>query len=967
MTTQTSDQLRQENERLQQEVDDLRRRLEEAEETLDAIRTGEVDAVLVQGDSEAVFTLESADRPYRLLVEQMTEGAATLTVEGVILYCNRRFADLLKRPIHTLIGQLLGAFITPASRPAVEALLHTGQADPAQGEVELLRADGQPVPVYLGVSPLREGAIGLCLMVTDLTQHRHYQELQRTQQALRQSEEQLRVVFEQTTGGIAQTDLTGRFTLVNDRYCQIVGRSREQLLSLRMQDLTHPDDLHRNLDLFQQLVEGEGQPFVIEKRYLRPDGSPVWVNNSVSLIRDLHGKPKQVVAVTLDITDRKHAEQSLHAALDAMPQIVWSARPDGYLDYYNERWYEYTGFPRGQFGQAGWEPVLHPDDVERCVKTYFDCIREGRPYQIEHRFKDRKTGGYRWFLGRALPVRDEAGRIVRWIGTCTDIDDTKRAEERLRLLWEAATMLLTTDNPDAMLRDLFAKIGPRLALDCYLHYGVTDTGDALRLESCLGIPESASRALARLEIDQTICDTAASQRQPMHVIHVQQSDDPPVQLLRSLGIRVFTWSPLLSAGRLLGTLSFASRTRDQFDAEEQTFLETLCHYITLAYERFGLLNELKEADRRKDEFLATLAHELRNPLAPVRNAVQVIRLKGSEEPEVRWSRDVIDRQVAHLTRLVDDLLDITRITRDKLELRKERVELTEVIKAAVETSRPLIEQRGHELTVSLPPEPVYLSADLVRLAQVFMNLLTNAAKYTERGGRVWLTAKRQEGEILVQVKDTGVGIPAEKLPRLFELFFQVDPSLERAQGGLGIGLSLVRRLVELHGGTVKAQSAGLGEGSEFTVHLPILAQQPAPAPQPATGEAEKKAISSQRILVVDDIQDSADLLAMLLRLLGNTVEIVHDGLNAVEMAERFLPDVVLLDIGLPKLNGYDACRRIREHPWGQSMVLIALSGWGGEEDVRRAKEAGFDAHLVKPVDPDALQKVLATLKPRPFV
>jgi signal transduction histidine kinase len=357
---------------------------------------------------------------------------------------------------------------------------------------------------------------------------------------------------------------------------------------------------------------------------------------------------------------------------------------------------------------------------------------------------------------------------------------------------------------------------------------VNERGDALWLASCEGISAETARNITRLEFGQAICGTVALQRQPIVASHIQLSDDPKVQLVKSFGIRAYACNPLLAENRLLGTLSFASRMKNQFDPDEVAFLETVCHYVTGAYERLRLVNELKEADRRKNEFLATLAHELRNSLAPVRNAVQVLRLRGPDEPELRWGRDVIDRQVDHLTRLIDDLTDISRITFNKLELRKERVELAEVIKGAVESSRPVIEQCGHELTVTLSPEPVYVNGDSVRLAQAFMNLLNNAAKYTERGGRIWLTAERKDSEVVVRVKDTGVGIPPEKLPRLFEMFYQVDPPLERSQGGLGIGLSLVRRLVELHGGRVDAHSTGVGKGSEFTVRLPALGEEPKP-------------------------------------------------------------------------------------------------------------------------------------------
>ncbi len=374
---------------------------------------------------------------------------------------------------------------------------------------------------------------------------------------------------------------------------------------------------------------------------------------------------------------------------------------------------------------------------------------------------------------------------------------------------------------------------------------------------------------------------------------------------------------------------------------------------------------LKQADRSKNEFLATVAHELRNPLAPIRNALQVMRLAGGDGRAADQSRAVIERQVQQMVRLVDDLLDLSRISGGKMELRRKRVELPAVISAALEASRPLIEACGHELTVTLPPEPVHLDADPTRLAQVFLNLVNNAAKYTPQGGHIWLTVERAKGEAVVRVRDTGVGIAAEMLPRIFEIFTQVEGSLERSHGGLGIGLSLVRRLVEMHGGTVEARSEGLGRGSEFLVRLPVLAQPPQEQPV-ASGDSEKVAAApKRRILVVDDNRDSATSLGMMLSLMGNETRTAHDGVEAVEKAAAFRPDVILLDLGLPKLNGYDACRRIREQPWGKGMVIVALTGWGQEEDKRRSSEAGFNQHMVKPVDPAALETLLAGLESSP--
>jgi PAS domain S-box-containing protein len=373
-------------------------------------------------------------------------------------------------------------------------------------------------------------------------------------------------------------------------------------------------------------------------------------------------------------------------------------------------------------------------------------------------------------------------------------------------------------------------------------------------------------------------------------------------------------------------------------------------------ERRRVEQELREADRRKNEFLATLAHELRNPLAPIRTGLQVLRL-ATDASDRHQALEMMDRQLGQLVRLVDDLLDISRITRNKLELRKARLPLTAVIENAIETARPLIESKGHTLAVTLPPEPLYLDADLTRLAQVFWNLLHNSAKYTDPGGRIILAAERQESDVIVTIRDTGIGIPAEAMPGLFTMFSQVDQSLERAQGGLGIGLALVKGLVEMHGGTVEAHSGGTGQGSEFRVCLPLAAEK-GQTDEPRQRFAAASGIT-QRILVVDDNRDSAASLGMMLSLLGHDTRTAHDGLEAVELAEAFHPDVVLLDIGLPRLNGYDACQRIREQPWGKDMFIVAVTGWGQAEDRRRSQEAGFDQHLVKPVDPAQLQQLLA--------
>ena len=369
---------------------------------------------------------------------------------------------------------------------------------------------------------------------------------------------------------------------------------------------------------------------------------------------------------------------------------------------------------------------------------------------------------------------------------------------------------------------------------------------------------------------------------------------------------------------------------------------------------------LREADRRKSEFLAMLAHELRNPLAPLRNGLQIVRLASHDRPAMEQAREMMERQLAHMVRLIDDLLDLSRITNGKIELRKERLDLGAAVQDAVETSRPVIEESEHRLTVALPPQAIYVDGDRTRLAQVFANLLNNAAKYTDRGGDIRLEVERQGSDVVVTVTDNGLGIPADVLPRIFDMFAQVDRSLERSQGGLGIGLSLVRGLVEMHGGRVEVHSDGRGKGSAFRVRLPVSLAT-GRRPRQDEGTARPHPSSRHRILVVDDNKDSAVSLAMMLRIMGHVTFTAHDGLEAVAKATVERPDVVLCDIGLPRLNGYDVCRRLREQPWGKNMVLIALTGWGQDEDKCRSKEAGFNFHMVKPVDPAALEKLLAGL------
>jgi signal transduction histidine kinase/ActR/RegA family two-component response regulator len=435
-----------------------------------------------------------------------------------------------------------------------------------------------------------------------------------------------------------------------------------------------------------------------------------------------------------------------------------------------------------------------------------------------------------------------------------------------------------------------------------------------------------------------------------------------LRLIGSLGLRSYICVPLIVSGKTLGALTFATAESGRsYSRSDLSLAEDLSRRAAIAIENAQLYRELREEDARKNEFLATLAHELRNPLAPLRTGLQVMKLATQSPAAVEQARTIMERQLGHLVRLVDDLLDVSRISRGKLDLRKERIELATVVTDAVETCTPILKQYGQELVLRLPDTPIYVDADRTRLAQAICNLVHNAAKYSDRGSRIWITVEREANEAVIRVKDNGVGIPADMLPRVFDMFMQVDQSLEKSHGGLGIGLTIVKRLVELHGGSIEAKSEGHGMGSEFIMRLPIVLSLVQEQQEEGSVDQPRPA-ARHRILVVDDNMDAAGSLAMMLKLMGNEVRTAHDGLNAVETAAGFRPDLILLDIGMPKLNGYDACRRIRAQPWGRSVTIVALTGWGQDEDKRRSEQAGFDGHLVKPVEPAALERLLAGLQ-----
>lgn len=1221
-------------------------------------------------ERRALDALRAREQHLNAVVQNTPECVKIVAADGTLLQMNPAGLAMVEADsAGTVTGKPVETLIAPEHRDAFRsfnAKICRGESGVLQFDIIGLRGTRRQMETH--AVPLRnpDGTVAQLALTHDITARK------RTEQTLRESEARFRATFRQAAVGMAQTDLNGRHVLVNDRYCEITGYGRDELLARTFLDITHPDDLEMNRQRFHRLLSEVSSAYNIEKRYIRKDGGVVWAHVTVSFVLDDEGIPQYVIGAIQDISAQKRKEQALqflvdlnavtqpltepeeimmvtarmlgeylgvdrcayaevepdgdhftvaggytrgeqvnfgrlsissfgaeayrlaqanrsyvvndvdtdsrvgaaelqvyrythiqalicvplHKAghivagmvvhqrtprvwlpdeielvelvvgrcwesierartlrilreneqrqrfiMDSMPQKIFTARPNGEVDYFNRRWIEFCGLPFEQIRDWGWTQFVHPDDVEENLDLWRHAVATGELFQAEHRFR-RADGEYRWHMSRALPMRDDEGRIIMWIGSNTDVHDLKEAEaelvrltaesERQRRLYE--TILAST--PDLVYvfdldhrfsyanRALLEMWGrtkdDALGKNC-LELGYPDWHAAMhdrelervkatrqpirgevpftgthgrriydyifvpvlgadgeveaiagttrdvterrqaeeatsrRSEQVRRLAEVATRINAAHDVTSVIrmvteearnligshqsittVSTDENWANAINVVslsdkygHWRNYDARPegagiYRLVRNTNkpmrmtqteleahpawkgfgaeagkhppLRGWLAAPLVGRdGRNIGLIQLSDKYEHEFTEDDEAVLVQLAQMASVAIENARLVEDLRDASRRKDEFLATLAHELRNPLAPLRNMLEVIKRTDGTAEQLQQAHAMMDRQLVHMVRLIDDLLDVSRVSRGKLELRRERVELATVVSQAVEACKGLIKCADHALDIALPPEPVWLYADPVRLTQIFDNLINNACKYSEAGGRIELNAECRNDEVTVRIKDTGIGIPPDKLGSIFEMFTQVDHSLERMQGGLGIGLTLVKQLVEMHDGSVAAHSDGPGRGSEFVVRLPLLS-----APQ--TGESPQDERTEQsgprRILVVDDNWDSAESLAMLLGLSGNETRVAHDGQEAIEAAERFRPDLVLLDIGLPQLNGYEVCRRIRRQPWGKDMMIVAVSGWGQEQDRLRSQEAGFDHHVVKPVDFAALTGLL---------
>ena len=764
----------------------------------------------------------------------------------------------------------------------------------------------------------------------------------RAQTRVHQQREVFRVTLRSIGDGVITTDTDGCVTYINGVAEALTGWSHDDALRKPLERVFHivnevtrqPVENPAKRALREGVVVGLANHTILIKK----DGTECPIDDSAAPIRNEEGYVSGCVLIFRDVTSQRLAERVKTNQLQTarlLASIVESSNDaiirkslDGTIQSWNAAAERLFGYTAEQAVGQNISLVIPPDRLEE-EKEIIASLKAGK--QIEHYETERvRSDGQRRVVSLTIsPVKDEAGNVIGASKIVRDVTDRKRAETDRQMfvtLVETSTDFIGISNLDGI--PFFVN---RAGLEMV---GLNDIEEAKHtLVQEFFFPEDQPKIMN--EFFPAVLEKGNGEIE-IRFRHFKTGE-----------ARWMAYKVLALTNSANQPIAFATVSQD---VTERKRLED---------DLRRLAADLSDADRRKNEFLATLAHELRNPLAPMSNMLEVVKRADGDGEVIKRAHETLERQLGQMIRLVDDLLDLNRVTHDRLELRRSEVELSSVIQQAVEVARPLVDSAGHHLIVDLPDEPIYLNADRARLAQVFGNLLNNSCKYTRPEGTVSLSAKRVGDEVVVVVKDNGAGIPQDKLNSIFDMFMQVDGTSDQSQGGLGIGLTLVKRLTEMHGGSIEARSAGEGQGSEFIVRLPVLNQTSVETQDGRTVESESK--PKRRVLIVDDNRDSADSLAMLLGITGNKTYMAHDGVEAVEAIEKHRPEVVLLDIGLPRLDGHEVCRHVREKPWGKDIVMIALTGWGQDDDRRRSEEAGFNGHLVKPVDYDKLLALLESV------
>lgn len=868
------------------------------------------------------------------------DGIIRINREGLVTFLNPVAEDLVGYKTADAKGRMLSDIFhlvhartrEPMANPAGRALAE-GIVVRVDHDKVLISREGTERLIDDSATPIRgkDGTIdGAVLIFRDVTERIE------TRKALRDQEQRATAILESITEAFFSLDRDWRFTYINGPAGRLWQRPPESLIG-------------RSLwDEFPGLLGSAFETIFRNAMDAQLDGAMTAYYPDHDCYYEVHTYPAPdgVSAYFHDVSDRKRTESERNLLLREVESerarlaeifrhapsfMCVLSGPEHVIERANDRYLQLIG-GREVIGQSVRKAL--PEVQGQGYLEMLDRVYEsGEPYfGTDHRVTLSRGGRLDDRIVDFVyqPIRNPEGAVTGVLVQGIDLTDRKKAEsdlvrvtgesERQRRMFETAL----SNTPDFVY--LFDVDG---------HF--TYANRALLTLWGKHLSEITGKRFSQLDYPSDLAQLLESQIQD--VVRTKQPIRDEVQYTSAFGTRHYEhiFVPVFGAADEVEAVAGSSRDiTDRNEAEET----------------------LREAGRKKDDFLALLAHELRNPLAPIRNGLQVLQL--SEEREVReQSQAMMDRQLTHMVRLIDDLLDVSRINRDKMELRRSRILLTDIIESAIETARPAINESAHELIIELPEEPIFLNADLTRLAQVFSNLLINSAKYTLEAGKIRLVANRSENEVTVTVADNGIGIPADSLSQIFDMFSQVNRSIDRNTGGLGIGLSLVKGLVEMHGGSVAATSEGEDCGSQFTVRLPILGETPSPAG--STLSPGKVDPASRRILVVDDNQDSTKSMSMMLKLLGHEVALAHDGIEAIERAEAFRPEVILMDVGMPRLNGLDAARRVREQPWGQEIKIFALTGWGQDSDRTLSQEAGCNGHLVKPVSPTDLENMLSGL------
>ncbi|WP_164101015.1 PAS domain S-box protein [Candidatus Laterigemmans baculatus] len=857
-----------------------------------------------------------------------------------------------------------------------------------EDEYRFCRADGSYAMVFDRGRVVRDESgkpIRMVGSMLDLTERLQAEE------RLREREERLRMAIESASIGTWDFDPATGSLKWSDRCKAMFGLPPQAEVTYEVfSERLHPEDrerVHRGVEEALS-PEGDGR-YELDYRSLWPDGTVRWIVAKGQGLFESDGQERRAVrfiGTVLDVTERKRGEESLRFQLDLTRSITDNATTAIFMmddrsrcTFMNPAAEAMTGFTFAEVGGGVLHDFIHHHRPDGTPYPMSECpIDRALPEHFEVRSHEdvffRKNG-------EAFPVMCNARVIYKKgtaIGTVIEVRETT-AERK------AAEAALKRSEQLRRLADVATRIG--LAHDVASVMGIVTEEIRHIVEShqsvaSMTVDQDWAQAITAVSMSEKydrwkhydkppdgsgIYSLVCRMNGPMRLTQAEleahpawkrfcgDEDHPPM--------RGWLAAPLVGRdGRNIGLLQVSDKLEGEFTEDDEAVLVQLAQMASVAVENARLVESLRHADRRKDEFLATLAHELRNPLAPIRMGLEVMKLSGDVAGATEEVRGMMERQTEQLITLVDDLLDVSRITQGKLELRKCRVSIADVVQNAVEASRPQVDGAGHELTVKVPDDPIHLEADPNRLTQVISNLLNNAAKYTPEGGQIGVSVKRQGSDVVVLVRDNGIGIPAEMQQRVFEMFAQIDRPMEKGYVGLGIGLTLVKRLVEMHGGVVEARSEGTDKGSEFSVRLPVLMRSPAEERRPESPQPEAVKVS-RRVLVVDDNKAAADMLALVVKMLGNEVRTASDGQQAVAIAAEYLPEVVLMDLGMPKMNGYEAARHIRQQDWGATMLLVALTGWGQEEDRQRTKAAGFDHHLVKPAEPADLQQLFARIAP----